>query len=69
MTLLLSGSASAPERKIRVACVGDSITFGARVEDRKINSYPAVLGRLLGARYEVRNFGCSGATFMCPVPT
>jgi acyl-CoA thioesterase I len=47
---------------IRVACVGDSITFGSQVEDREKNNYPAVLGRLLGERYEVRNFGVSGAT-------
>lgn len=47
---------------IRVACVGDSITFGSGVEDREQNSYPAVLDRLLGEKYEVRNFGVSGAT-------
>jgi len=43
---------------IRVACVGDSITQGVHVgrEDK----YPSVLGRLLGARYQVRNFG-----FLC----
>lgn len=47
---------------IRVACVGDSITFGSGVADRETNSYPAVLGRLLGEGYEVRNFGVGGAT-------
>ncbi|MFH1026730.1 MAG: GDSL-type esterase/lipase family protein [Pseudomonadota bacterium] len=47
---------------IRVACVGDSITYGMRVSNRKANCYPAVLGRMMGARYEVRNFGVSGAT-------
>src|SRR5882672_9957229 len=49
---------------IRVACVGDSITFGAGVENREINNYPVVLGRLLGSRFEVRNFGVSGATLL-----
>jgi len=49
---------------IRVACVGDSITYGAGVENRESNNYPAVLGRLLGSRYEVRNFGVSGATLL-----
>jgi len=49
-------------RKIRVACLGDSITFGAGVEDREKNSYPSVLGELLGTSFEVRNFGRSGAT-------
>ncbi len=46
---------------IRVACVGDSITFGAGIEDRQKNSYPAQLQALLGDKYEVRNFGHSGA--------
>ncbi len=48
---------------IRVACVGDSITFGAGVKDAK-NKYPARLGVLLGAGYEVKNFGVSGATML-----
>ncbi|MBV8879668.1 MAG: hypothetical protein JO332_06890 [Planctomycetaceae bacterium] len=50
--------------KVRVACVGDSITFGACVADREKNCYPAVLGGLLGDRYDVRNFGVSGATLL-----
>ena len=56
---LLSG-----EEVIRVACVGDSITFGAGVENRGQNNYPKVLGRLLGAGYETRNFGVNGATLL-----
>ena len=51
-------------KKIRVACVGDSITYGAAVKDRKTNCYPMVLGRLLGDGYEVRNFGVNGATLL-----
>jgi lysophospholipase L1-like esterase len=50
--------------KIRVACVGDSITFGAGVKDRATNCYPAQLGRMLGDKWEVRNFGVSGATLL-----
>jgi lysophospholipase L1-like esterase len=49
---------------IRVACVGDSITFGAGVENREHNCYPVVLGKLLGSRFDVRNFGVSGATLL-----
>lgn len=49
-------------RKIRVACVGDSITFGAGIEEREKNCYPAVLASLLSPSFEVRNFGRSGAT-------
>lgn len=49
-------------RTIRVACVGDSITYGAGVEDRDTKNFPTVLGGLLGSSFEVRNFGRSGAT-------
>lgn len=45
---------------IRIACVGDSITYGALVRNRKINCYPAQLERRLGHRYSVRNFGVNG---------
>lgn len=49
---------------IRVACVGDSITYGAGIKDRARYNYPRQLGRLLGDRWEVRNFGVSGATLL-----
>jgi len=61
------GQAVAPadyDETIRVACVGDSITFGAGIKDRKNDNYPVVLGRSLGERFEVRNFGVSGATLL-----
>ncbi len=48
--------------QIRVACVGDSITYGYRVRNRRKNCYPARLGRLLGDGYCVGNFGYSGRT-------
>jgi len=47
---------------IRVACVGDSITFGWGIDNREVNSYPAQLQALLGSGYQVGNFGHSGAT-------
>jgi lysophospholipase L1-like esterase len=49
---------------VRVACVGDSITYGAGIPDREHNSYPAQLQNLLGDGYQVRNFGVSGATLL-----
>ena len=60
----LLAAACAAAGTVRVACVGDSITFGAGIRDRAKNSYPAVLGRLLGDGYDVRNFGVSGATLL-----
>lgn len=43
-----------PNRPIRVACVGDSITEGS--------GYPQKLSQLLGDDYYVVNFGVSGST-------
>ena len=45
---------------VRVACVGDSITFGWGLQ----MTYPARLGRWLGTNYEVRNFGVSATTLL-----
>jgi acyl-CoA thioesterase I len=53
-------SCRADDNRIRVACVGDSITLGGG-EDRSDN-YPSTLQRLLGDGYHVRNFGVNGAT-------
>lgn len=50
------------KESVRIACVGDSITFGAYLENRKAACYPAVLQNLLGDQYKVRNFGFNGAT-------
>ncbi|MFC1634867.1 GDSL-type esterase/lipase family protein [Planctomycetota bacterium] len=49
---------------VRVACVGDSITYGHGIENRLKGCYPAQLGRMLGDKWEVRNFGVSGATML-----
>lgn len=50
--------------KTRVACVGDSITFGFGVANWKENNYPAQLQKLLGENYIVANFGDCGRTAM-----
>ena len=34
--------------RVRVACIGDSITYGSGIEARDRNSYPAQLQQLLG---------------------
>lgn len=56
--------ADAASRVTRLACVGDSITFGSGLKDRANDSYPSQLARLLGDRWEIRNFGVSGATLL-----
>ena len=49
-------------RKLKVACVGNSITEGGGTSDPATKAYPAVLQRLLGDGFEVRNFGVSCST-------
>ncbi len=49
---------------IKVACIGDSITEGAGVDNAAVNAYPIVLGRLLGTNYQTRNFGLGGRTLL-----
>jgi lysophospholipase L1-like esterase len=49
---------------IKISCIGNSITYGDGIADREKNSYPVVLGRILGKGYEVKNFGVSGRTLL-----
>lgn len=46
-------------RKV-LACVGDSITFGAGVRNRRKDSYPACLQKEIGESWQVINYGMSG---------
>lgn len=54
----------AQPKSIKVACVGNSITYGAFIPNRDKNSYPAQLQAYLGKEYDVRNFGVSGSTLL-----
>jgi lysophospholipase L1-like esterase/pimeloyl-ACP methyl ester carboxylesterase len=63
--LILFGVGSyAQSRQFRIACVGNSITYGSGLKDRLKESYPAQLQAMLGKGYEVMNFGVSGATML-----
>lgn len=62
LLLILIAATTTQAGRIRVACVGNSITYGAGIADRDRNSYPAQLQACLGEEYDVRNFGVSGAT-------
>lgn len=53
-----------PSRPLRVACIGNSITYGYGLQDREREAYPVILQHLLGAKYQVANFGKSGATLL-----
>lgn len=49
------------QQKIKVACIGNSITAGAGLGD---STYPKHLQRLLGDGYDVRNYGIGARTLL-----
>jgi len=49
--------------RTKVACVGNSVTYGYKIDDRAF-TYPAQLQQLLSNTYRVENFGHSGATLL-----
>jgi len=59
----LSGTSQTTEAKegqTRVACVGDSITYGHGISNWPKNNYPVLLQGLLGDKYHVNSYGVSG---------
>lgn len=64
ISMMLTGFLSYAQVPVKVACVGDSVTYGYGIGDRDNDSYPAQLQALLGGGFEVRNFGHNGATLL-----
>jgi len=62
LSCLISGSTLAAD--IKVACVGNSITYGYGLDSPYYESYPTRLDTLLGNGYAVTNFGVSGKTMV-----
>ena len=60
--LCLMVIAECAAQKIKVACVGNSITYGAYVANREKNAFPVQLQAYLGDKFEVKNFGVSATT-------
>ena len=52
------------EKTLKVACIGNSITYGSGIQDKIKDAYPPQLARILGDKFEVRNFGYSGRTLL-----
>lgn len=48
----------------KIACIGDSVTAGYLLSNPSAESYPSQLQTLMGQKYEVKNFGHSGATLL-----
>ncbi len=64
IVLLLSCSTVFAQNEIKVACVGNSITYGYGIKNRDSLNYPMQLQRMLGRHYVVRNYGVSGRTLL-----
>ncbi len=64
LTTISASAASKKQKTVRVACIGNSITYGTGIADRTNDSYPSQLQRLLGSNYQVGNFGKPGATLL-----
>lgn len=62
--LLLLSAFFVQAQKIKVACIGNSVTYGYGLKDPATESYPSVLQKMLGDKYQVGNFGHSGATLL-----
>ena len=61
--LFNSGFFGGNDERIRVSCVGDSLTYGSGViKTREVDSYPAKLQKKLGTSHLVSNFGLRNAT-------
>lgn len=45
---------------IKVAAVGDSLTYGYGLENRVVDAYPSILLEKLGSHYQMENFGLAG---------
>lgn len=63
-SLLATASIQGQTPPKRIACVGNSITYGSGIHNRDRDSYPAKLGQLLGKGFEIRNYGHSARTML-----
>ena len=61
LTATLSLGIAAQAAPAKVACVGDSITFGTGLKPGETR-YPQVLATLMGPDFDVRGFGNPGKT-------
>lgn len=55
----IASTSEASEGQIKIACVGDSTTYGHGTTSWPKNTYPAALQNLLGNGYHVNNYGVS----------
>lgn len=56
----MSQTSQPQEGQVKIACVGDSITYGHGLKNWPKNNYPKLLQGLLGESYHVNNYAVSG---------
>jgi sialate O-acetylesterase len=64
VSITFNGLGKTSDGKVRIACLGNSVTYGYGLEDRETGSYPAQLQKILGDQFLVGNFGVNGATLL-----
>lgn len=64
LLLLVAAATTSHAADIKVACVGNSLTYGYGLSSPYYESYPTQLDTLLGTGYEVSNFGVSSKTMI-----
>ena len=52
------------DKRLKVVCLGDSITYGYKLKDPANESYPARLQEMSHGRWQVLNLGVNGATVL-----
>ncbi len=64
LILFCSTLLNAQENKIRIACIGNSITYGSHLDNPAEDSYPSQLRRMLSKTCIVNNYGVSGRNML-----
>jgi lysophospholipase L1-like esterase len=64
LVVLAISTCPAQNESTRIACIGNSITYGYLLNNTELDSYPGQLNSMLGADYNVRNFGVSSRTML-----
>lgn len=61
---MINGFIAFAQKPVKVACIGNSVTYGYGLPNPETQSYPALLQQKLGKNYIVGNFGHSGSTLL-----
>ena len=63
LSIFLAFALMGQAQRIKVACVGNSVTYGYGIENRETNCYPAQLQQMLGDATKWRTSGIAGLLY------